>query len=76
MEVAAGQVKLWGSLPHSENNVLQPMLHPGGIKSTINIMTICASCHDSLIDVPVRSATSFDLCHNADSGVTYIIDLH
>ena len=28
MEVPAGQVNFRGSLPCSENNVLQPMLHP------------------------------------------------
>ena len=28
MKVPAGQVNSRGSLPHSENNVLQPMLHP------------------------------------------------
>ena len=29
VEVKAGQVNFRGSLPRSENNVLQPMLHPG-----------------------------------------------
>ena len=28
VEVPAGQVNFRGSLPHSENNVLQPILHP------------------------------------------------
>ena len=28
MKVPAGQVNFRGSLPRSENNVLQPMLHP------------------------------------------------
>ena len=31
MEVPAGQVNFRGSLPRSENNVLQPMLHPDDI---------------------------------------------
>ena len=31
MEVQAGQVNFRGSLPYSENNVLQPILHPGYI---------------------------------------------
>ena len=29
VEVPAGQFNFRGSLPRSENNVLQPMLHPG-----------------------------------------------
>ena len=44
MEVPAGQVNFRGSLPCSENNVLQPMLHPGaGSDSYLTLMLLVAN---------------------------------
>ena len=46
VEVPAGQVNLRVSLPRSENNVLQPMLHPGEVQELITeIARTKSSCH-------------------------------
>ena len=74
MEVPAGQVNFRGSLPRSENNILQPMLHPvhptniDGFRLTISSteFTVCGRPYGGMIPVHTvwAAAMAVALCND------------